>query len=155
MSVTRRELFSMLPVALVPAILLPEESAGREMSEESAAQENAMPSAVYPFEKLPVRAPNGAQFRDVLKGKLATGESLEVHETTLPPGGAPHPPHHHVHSEMWLMREGTVELTINGKSHQLGPGSAGFAHSNDEHGIKNVGTTPATYFVVAVGPGAS
>jgi len=62
MSVTRRELFSMLPVALVPAILLPEESAGREMSEESAAQENAMPSAVYPFEKLPVRAPNGAQF---------------------------------------------------------------------------------------------
>jgi len=146
MSVTRRELFSMLPVALVPAILQPEES---------AAQENAMPSAVYPFEKLPVRAPNGAQFRDVLKGKLATGESLEVHETTLPPGGAPHPPHHHVHSEMWLIREGTVELTINGKSHQLGPGSAGFVHSNDEHGIKNVGTTPATYFVVAVGPGAS
>ena len=164
MSVTRRELFSMLPVALVPAILLPEEpegrempeeSAGQEMAEEPAAQENAMPSAVYPFEKLPVRAPNGAQFRDVLKGKLATGESLEVHETTLPPGGAPHPPHHHVHSEMWLIREGTVELTINGKSHQLGPGSAGFVHSNDEHGIKNVGTTPATYFVVAVGPGAS
>ncbi len=146
MSVTRRELFSMLPVALVPVILQPEEP---------AEQENAMPSAVYPFEKLPVRAPNGAQFRDVLKGKLATGESLEVHETTLPPGGAPHPPHHHVHSEMWLIREGTVELTINGKSHQLGPGSAGFVHSNDEHGIKNVGTTPATYFVVAVGPGAS
>src|SRR5260370_177218 len=87
MSVTRRELFSMLPVALVPAILLPEESAGqempeefagREMAEESAGQENAMPSAVYPFEKLPARAPNGAQFRDVLKGKLGTGESLEV-----------------------------------------------------------------------------
>src|SRR6266851_1358937 len=78
MSVTRRELFSMLPVALVPAIL---------QSEESAGQENALPSAVYPFEKLPVRAPNGAQFRDVLKGKLATGESLEVHETTLPSGG--------------------------------------------------------------------
>jgi len=30
----------------------------------------------------------------------------------------------------------------------------GFVHSNDEHGIKNTGTTPATYFVVAVGPGA-
>ena len=146
MSVTRRELFSMLPVALFPAIL---------SSEASAAQENAMPSAVYPFEKLPVRTPNGAQIRDVLKGKLATGESLEVHETTLPPGAAPHPPHHHVHSEMWLIREGTVELTVNGTSSRLGPGSVGFVHSNDEHGIKNVGATPATYFVVAMGPGAA
>jgi len=110
---------------------------------------------MYPFEKLPIRTPKNAQIRDVLKGKLATGESLEVHETTLPPGVAPHPPHHHVHSEMWLIREGTVELTVNGTSSLLGPGSVGFVHSNDEHGIKNVGTTPATYFVVAVGPGAS
>jgi len=123
--------------------------------EGAAAQEGSMPSAMYPFEKLPIRTPKNAQIRDVLKGKLATGESLEVHETTLPPGVAPHPPHHHVHSEMWLIREGTVELTVNGTSSLLGPGSVGFVHSNDEHGIKNVGTTPATYFVVAVGPGAS
>jgi mannose-6-phosphate isomerase-like protein (cupin superfamily) len=146
MPVTRRELCSMLPAMLIPAIL---------PSEASATQDESMPSEVYPFEKLPVRTPNGAQIRDVLKGKLATGESLEVHETTLPPGGMPHPAHHHVHSEMWLIREGTVELTINGTSHRFGPGSVGFVHSNDEHGIKNVGTTPATYFVVAVGPGAS
>jgi mannose-6-phosphate isomerase-like protein (cupin superfamily) len=96
----------------------------------------------------------GAAIRPVLKGKLATAESLEVHETTLPPGGMPHAAHHHVHSEMWLIREGTVQLTINGTSHVMGPGSVGFVHSNDEHGIKNVGVTPATYFVVAVGPGA-
>jgi len=123
--------------------------------EGAAAQEGSMPSAMYPFEKLPIRTPKNAQIRDVLKGKLATGESLEVHETTLPPGVAPHAPHHHVHSEMWLIREGTVELTVNGTISLLGPGSVGFVHSNDEHGIKNVGATPATYFVVAVGPGAS
>lgn len=146
MPVTRRDLCSMLPAVLIPAIL---------PSEAPAAQDDSMPSAVYPFEKLPVRTPNGAEIRAVLKGKLATGESLEVHETTLPPGGMPHPAHHHVHSEMWLVREGTVELTINGTSHRFGPGSVGFVHSNDEHGIKNVGTTPATYFVVAVGPGAA
>jgi mannose-6-phosphate isomerase-like protein (cupin superfamily) len=146
MPVTRRDLCSMLPAVLIPAIL---------PSEAPAAQDDSMPSAVYPFEKLPVRTPNGAEIRAVLKGKLATGESLEVHETMLPPGGMPHPAHHHVHSEMWLVREGTVELTINGTSHRFGPGSVGFVHSNDEHGIKNVGTTPATYFVVAVGPGAA
>jgi mannose-6-phosphate isomerase-like protein (cupin superfamily) len=122
--------------------------------EASAQQDTAMPSKMYPFEKLPVRTPNNAQIRDVLKGKLATGEPLEVHETTLPPGGAPHPAHHHVHSEMWLIREGTVEITVNGTSYRLEPGSVGFVRSNDEHGIKNVGPAPATYFVVAIGPGA-
>jgi mannose-6-phosphate isomerase-like protein (cupin superfamily) len=145
MSVTRRELCSMLPAALIPAVF---------SSEAGAEQGQTLPSAMYPFDKLAVRTPNGAEIRDVLKGKLATGESLEVHETTLPPGGAPHAPHHHVHSEMWLIREGTVELTVNGTSYRLGAGSVGFVHSNDEHGIKNVGTTPATYFVVAMGPGA-
>jgi mannose-6-phosphate isomerase-like protein (cupin superfamily) len=117
-------------------------------------QENPLPSDTYPFSELPMRTINGAAIRPVLKGKLATAESLEVHETTLPAGAMPHPPHHHVHSEMWLIREGTVELTINGTSHVIGPGSVGFVHSNDEHGIKNIGTTPATYFVVAMGPGA-
>ena len=146
MCITRRDMCLLLPAVLFPAVMRPEDV---------AAQEGSMPSAMYPFEKLPIRTPNNAQIRDVLKGKLATGESLEVHETTLPPGVAPHAPHHHVHSEMWLIREGTVELTVNGTNSLLGPGSVGFVHSNDEHGIKNVGTTPATYFVVAVGPGAS
>jgi hypothetical protein len=30
---------------------------------------------MYAFENLPVRTANNAQFRDVLKGRLATGES--------------------------------------------------------------------------------
>ncbi len=49
-------------------------------------------------------------------------------------------------------REGTVDITINGQPHRLGPGSAAFAASNDEHSIKNVGTASASYFVVAIGP---
>src|SRR6267154_283780 len=144
MPLTRRELCSVFPVALLPALF---------SVEEPSARQSSLPSAMYPY-NLPVRTANNAQFRAVLKGKLATGESLEVHETTLLPGGMPHAAHHHVHSEMWLVREGTVELTINGTSSRFGPGSVGFVHSNDEHGIKNVGDTPATYFVVAVGPGA-
>jgi mannose-6-phosphate isomerase-like protein (cupin superfamily) len=146
MPLTRRELCSVFPVALLPALYVVQNSP-------SAAQ-SPLPSAVYPFDDLPVRTANGVEFRDVLKGRLATGESLEVHETTLPPGGAPHPPHHHLHSEMWLIREGTVELAVGSKTYRLGPGSVGFVHSNDEHGIKNLGATPAVYFVVAIGSGA-
>lgn len=145
MDLTRRALCSALSGALVPILL------GAKDSDQKTA---GLPSTMYAYDKLPVQTSNGAEFRAVLKGKLATGESLEVHETTLPPGGAPHPPHHHQHSEMWLIREGTVELMVNGTRTRLGPGSVGFVHSNDEHGISNPGSTPATYFVVAIGPGA-
>ncbi len=95
MSMTRRELCSILPAALIPAIHASGSSAGQDIS---------LLSAMYPFEKLAVRTEGSAEYRNVLKGKLATGESLEVHETTLLPGAAPHPPHHHAHSEMWLTR---------------------------------------------------
>ena len=147
MSLTRRELCSLLPAAILPAALA---------FDAAAADDSSLPSGFFPFDSQPTHnnPSTGSMRRDVLKGKLATGESLEVHATMLPPGAMPHPPHHHVHSEMWLIREGTLELTVNGKSQRLGPGSVGFVRSNEEHGVKNVGNAPAHYFVVAVGPGA-
>ena len=144
MELTRRGLCS-----LVPALV----AAGSGICG-FAAQDDSLPSAAFPFESLPVRDSDHAQIRKIVRGRLATGEHIEAHETTLPPNGYPHPPHHHLHSEMWLIREGTVELTINGTTHRLGAGGVGFVHSNEEHGIKNVGTGPATYYVVAIGPGA-
>jgi len=57
---------------------------------EASEQDGSLPSAGYPLEKLTVRtAASGARIRNILKGKLATGESIETHETTLPPGGMP------------------------------------------------------------------
>lgn len=147
MSLTRRELCLRAPSALLTSLLTKADA----QSEPSGD----LPSAMFPYNKLPLHTSETAAIRAVLKGKLATGESVEVHETTLPPGGAPHPPHRHSHSEMWLIREGTVDITVNNATTRLGPGSIGFVRSNDEHSIKNVGLTPATYFVVAMGPGAS
>lgn len=149
MELTRRDACSMLPALFVPSLFSLE-----AFAQESSSVPSVLLSANFPFEKLPVRTSNGIESRAVFKGKLATGESVEVHETTLPPGGAPHPPHRHLHSEMWLVREGTIEISVNGSVSQLGPGSVGFVRSNDEHGIKNPGTSPAAYFVVAIGPTA-
>ena len=144
MTITRREMCIVLPGLLPAAAALAA----------FAEADKSLPSAHYPFDKLAVQILDHAEMRRVLQGKLATGEAMEVHETMLPAGTAPHAPHRHVHSEMWLVREGTLELTVNGASYRLGPGGVGFVHSNDEHGIKNVGSTAASYFVVAVGPGA-
>jgi mannose-6-phosphate isomerase-like protein (cupin superfamily) len=147
MTMTRREICLLLPAGALSAAAAPLAVAGE--------QDNSLPSGGFSFERLPVHtAPSGAVTHAIFKGKLATGESMETHATTLPAGAMPHPPHHHVHSEMFFMREGTLELTVNGKTYPLGPGGVGFVRSSEEHGVKNVGTTPANYFVVAVGPGA-
>jgi len=52
---------------------------------------------------------------------------------------------------MMLVREGTMELTINGKPYRLGPGDVGVIGSNEMHNAKNVGTTRGLYFIVNIG----
>lgn len=133
----RRELCSTLPFLALAAAY--------------ADDAKVLSSAAFPFADLKANVGNGHTSRPITKGKTPTGEAVEVHETTLDPGQMPHPPHRHVHSEFWLIREGTVEITINGQPHRIGPGSAAFAASNDLHGIKNVGDQPAQYFVVEIG----
>ncbi len=141
MAIDRRELCSLLPLALL---------AGAWTSDETSA----LASGVFRFNDLqPHSNANGSgESRPVTKGATPTGEQVEIHETALRPGSMPHAPHRHKHSEFWLIREGTVEITINGKPTKLGAGSVAFAASNDEHGIKNVGDVVANYFVVAIGP---
>ena len=133
----RREVCSLLPLLA--------------LTKSWAANDQALSSRTWPFDELQAKTAEGHTTRPVVNGKISTGEHVEVHETTLEPGAMPHAAHRHAHSEFWLIREGTVELTINGQTRRLGPGGVGLATGNDLHGIKNVGTTPANYFVVAIG----
>src|SRR5262245_24141589 len=117
----------------------------------AGGQERSSASHTYRYEDLKVHANGEYRQRPILTETLHSGFGIEAHETELAPGLAPHPPHRHDHEEMILIREGTLEVTILGKSVTLGPGSVALVASNEEHGWRNVGTTRARYFVIALG----
>lgn len=139
MKPTRRDLAFLLPALI--AI-------------DSKAQATALPSKAYKFEDIPVRASGTGgvnKTRSILKGELHSGFALEVHETELPPGGAPHPPHRHLHEEMFVVLEGSVDFLVNGATTRLSPGSAGFAASSDLHGLNNGSGARCRYVVFELG----
>ena len=111
-------------------------------------------SRVYKYSEMKVNHyPNGGWGRQVLHGTLPTGEFVEVHETLLPAGQMPHPPHQHRNTEFVLIREGDLQFLNEGVAEPVGPGDVVYTASNRMHGMKNVGTTPALYFVVSVSHG--
>lgn len=120
-------------------------------TQRASAAEETLSSFARPFDDLAMKQNGKNQSRAILNGITHAGCPLEVHETTLAPGEVPHPPHHHEHEEMFLTEKGTVTVTIAGKATELGPGSAAFVRSGEEHGIRNTGAEPAQYFVVAIG----
>jgi quercetin dioxygenase-like cupin family protein len=109
------------------------------------------PSRAFRYEDLaPIR--NGAMTsRQILTGLTHSGFKIDLHETELAAGQAPHDLHRHIHEEMVLVREGELEVTIAGRTTRIGAGSAAFIASNEMHGWRNPGGAPARYFVFALG----
>jgi mannose-6-phosphate isomerase-like protein (cupin superfamily) len=139
MDTTRRTFCLSLPALAVTAAL--------------AADQPGAPISSFakPFDTLPLHQNGANASRAILDGTTHSNDHLEVHETTLAPGSSPHPPHQHTHEELFLIMKGTLAVTISGKTTQIGPGSAAFVHSGELHGVRNPSTTPAQYFVVAIG----
>lgn len=137
MNCSRRNLALLFPGLLVAA--------------QADARDTVLPSRFYPFASLPVQtnSKNHNQTRQVLNGLTHSGSHIDLHMTTLQPGEMPHPAHSHIWEEMFLVQKGTLEITIAGHSSKLGPGSIAYVASEDRHGVKNPGDTPAQYFVLA------
>lgn len=118
---------------------------------QSSTKREPLASGAFRFEDMEARKSGAITLRQILKGETHTGLLVDLHESELPAGQTPHAPHHHLHEEMLLVREGTMEVTIAGKVTRLGPGSVAYIASNQEHGYRNPGGTPVAYFVLALG----
>jgi mannose-6-phosphate isomerase-like protein (cupin superfamily) len=91
----------------------------------------------------------------MLHGKLATGEPVELHQS-MQNAGTPAPALHVIHhSEMILVREGTLKFQheVDGKivEEMVGPGGVFYIAYGTNHAVSNAGSGQARYFVVEVG----
>ena len=107
-----------------------------------------MSSSVFDWEKMPVKETKTGASRDFFKAPTATLDQLECHVTTVKAGEASHAAHSHPEEELIIVKEGTIESNQNGEVKRVGPGSIIFEASNQMHGMRNVGSTPAAYFVI-------
>jgi quercetin dioxygenase-like cupin family protein len=107
-----------------------------------------LPSTVFDWSKMVVKPTKTGERREIVNQPTATFANLESHVTTLNVGMAPHEPHRHVDEEIVIVKEGTIEVNLDGKKQIAGAGSYFFFASNQMHGMKNAGSTRATYFVL-------
>lgn len=117
----------------------------------SAQDKKTVPSIAFIYEDLPVKVNGQNKSRAVIDAKTHGGFPVELHMTELGAGQAPHPPHKHTHEEMLMLQQGTLDVTISGKTTHVTAGSVVCVASNDEHGWRNPGPGTAQYFVIALG----
>src|SRR5262245_40433392 len=58
--------------------------------------------------------------RQFFRAPTATLDELEVHVTTLNAAATSHPPHKHQNEEIVIIKEGTVEMLVNGEWKKAG-----------------------------------
>lgn len=114
-----------------------------------------MRSSVFDWSATEAKQTKTGERREFFKSPTATLDLLECHTTTVNVGEASHPPHQHPEEELILVKGGTLEAMQNGVTKRAGPGSMIFQASNELHGLRNIGDTPATYYVIKwFSPGA-
>ena len=107
-----------------------------------------MDSRVIDWNTLTPTATRTGQRRDVFDAPTATLDKLHGHITTLNPGENTGPLHRHPQEELVIIKEGTIEVNIDGRKQVAGPGSIVFFAVNENENMTNVGQTPATYLVL-------
>lgn len=111
-------------------------------------------SAVFSWSDLKVESrPNGER-RAAFDNPTVTLGNFECHVTSLKVGEVSGVAHAHdtpaLVEEVILIKEGMVEVEINGAKRRAGAGSVIYFAPKDRTALRNTGNIPAVYFVLAV-----
>jgi len=150
MKCSRRDLALLIPTLVAAR----RTSVGAQTPAPSAGSVESLPvmkTEAFRYNDLPVTTNGRNRQRRMFTAKTHTGFKIESHQSDIAPGEVNHAPHRHLREEMMLIREGLMELTIDGTPYRLGPGDVGVIGSNQLHNARNVGSSTATYFIVNIG----
>jgi quercetin dioxygenase-like cupin family protein len=140
MTLSRRDIGRLLP-ALVAA------SAARSTAAQAPARAR-LDTRNYHHDRVAYTGDDRKKGRRFFMGETHGGFNVEAHETILGVGIETHAPHRHVHEEIIIVVEGTVETYVDGTTETVEAGSVIFYGSNQMHSARNVGTVPARYYVI-------
>lgn len=111
-----------------------------------------MHSCVFNWNDLKVVPTKIGAHRSVFDAPTPTLAEFECHITTLNPGEEPHKPHHHPDEELMIIRQGTLAALQGDKTNIVTAGGIIFEASNEWHGLRNIGTNQAVYYVLKFTP---
>ena len=143
MKITRRDLVvASVSISLAVAGLALAQSAGKPV----------MHSSFFNWADMKVATTKTGERRAVCDAPTPTLANLECHISTLNPGESPHAPHRHADEEIMILKEGTLAAIQGDHTNTVNAGGIIFEASNELHGLINIGTNRATYFVIKYAP---
>ncbi len=107
-----------------------------------------LPARVYHSADVPYTGNETKKGRRFFYGPDHQGYNLEMHETVLGPGIETHGLHSHPHQEIIIVLEGTVQVSMDGRTEKVEAGSVIFYEPDKPHNLRNIGTGPCRYYVI-------
>jgi (S)-ureidoglycine aminohydrolase len=112
-------------------------------------QTDTLPSALFSWSKAPTKQSGTLTQRPVINGSTLDLKSLKVHTTTLAPGQRNHPPVAYTdQEELVIVKDGLLNVTINGTTTQLGAGGLAMIIAGDKQSVQNASDKPVIYYVL-------
>ncbi|WP_020531173.1 cupin domain-containing protein [Flexithrix dorotheae] len=106
-------------------------------------------SGVYQWNQKAVKKSDGQEIKTFIKGPSTHFEMLDLHAVTLGSGGKlTHESNHEDMEEVIIVKEGLLQVTIDGKQNTLGPQGVVQLLPGKDHTFENVGEENLAFYVM-------